>query len=56
MYGLNKNTKPAHTSIVLDVSQIIAPIVYVLTKLILGALCKMSIAIKYLTLPKKSLH
>jgi hypothetical protein len=56
MYGLNKNTKAAHTSIILDVSQIIAPMAYILTKLILGSLSKTSIAIKYIALPRKDLN
>jgi hypothetical protein len=56
MYGLNKTTKAAHTSIILDVSQIIAPMAYILAELILGSLSKTSIAIKYITLPRKNLH
>ena len=53
MYGLNKGTKTAHTSIVLDVSQIIAPIAYLFAKLILGSLSNISIAINYLATQKK---
>ena len=56
MYGSNINTKAAHTSISLNVSQIIAPMAYMLAELILGSLSKTSIAIKYITLPRKNLH
>ena len=56
MYGINKNTKEAHTSIVLDVSQIIAPMAYMLAKLILGSLSKTLIIIKLIALPRKNLH
>jgi len=56
MYELNKDTKAAHTSIVLDVSQIIAPMAYILAKLILNSLSKILTAIKYITLPRKNLY
>jgi hypothetical protein len=53
MYGLNKDTKAAHTSIVLGVSQIIAPMAYILAKLVLSSLSKILTAIKYITLSQK---
>ena len=56
MYELNKDTKAAHTSIVLDVSQIIAPMAYILAKLILNSLSKILTAIKYIALPRKNLY
>ena len=56
MYGFNKDTKAAHTSIVLDVSQIIAPMAYILAKLILSSLSKILTVIKYITFPLKKLY
>ena len=56
MYELNKDTKAAHTSIVLDVSQIIAPMAYIIAKLVLSSLSKILTAIKYITLSQKKLY
>ena len=54
MDGLNKKKPVAHTNIVLDVSQIIAPIVYLIAEIALSILTKISAAINYIGLPRKN--
>jgi hypothetical protein len=56
MQEVNQDFKAAHTNIVIDVSQIIAPMAYLLTKLILSSVSKISKLIAYVVFPRKNLN
>ena len=55
MYGLNKDFAAPHTSIVLGANEIIAPIVYTLTMLLIKGISKALTVLYYIVLPTKKL-